>query len=147
MKKVRVINGPNLNMLGQREPETYGSTSLDQVIASLQTLGRELNLEIDHFQSNHEGELIDAIQDGREHQVSYFVINPGAYTHTSIGLRDAFLGIDIPFVEVHISNIFARDEFRKHSYLSDIASSTICGCGVLGYELALRYIADHLSDS
>ena len=147
MNKVRVINGPNLNMLGQREPDTYGTTGLDEVIDQMRTLGGELGLEIDHVQSNHEGAIIDAIQSGREHQIEFFVINPGALTHTSVGLRDAFLGIDIPFVEVHISNIFARDEFRKHSYLSDIAASTICGCGVLGYQLALRYIADRLSNS
>ena len=142
MKKVLLINGPNLNMLGTREPEKYGSTSLNDLVAHLVSVGKDLGLAVEHFQSNHEGQLIDAIQGCVGNGIEYCVINPGALTHTSVGLRDAFLGTDIPFIEVHISNIHAREEFRQRSYLSDIAQGTICGCGTLGYELALRVIAD-----
>ena len=145
MPKVLVLNGPNLNLLGSRETDKYGTTRLDQVINSLIRVGSDLEVEVTHEQSNHEGEIIDLIQSAGDKAIDYIIINPGALTHTSVGLRDAFLGVNIPFVEVHISNIFAREEFRRHSYLSDIATGTICGCGVFGYELALRFVVDHLS--
>lgn len=140
-KRILVVNGPNLNLLGAREPELYGSDTLDDIVALSSATAAELGLETRHVQSNHEGELIDAIHAAREDCVAV-VINAGAYTHTSVALRDALKGIALPFAEVHISNVHAREAFRHHSYLSDIASCVIVGAGIRGYEFAIRRIAD-----
>ncbi|MDP1534085.1 MAG: type II 3-dehydroquinate dehydratase [Rubrivivax sp.] len=137
--KILVLNGPNLNLLGTREPQTYGATTLAQVEAALQALATELGASLECFQSNHEGALIDRIQAARG-VVDAIVINPGGLTHTSVALRDALAGVAIPFIEVHVSNVHAREEFRHHSYLSGIARSVIIGCGVNGYGLALRQL-------
>ena len=131
-----VLNGPNLNLLGTREPAKYGSDSLAQVERRCAALAAELGVGVEFFQSNHEGALVDEIQ--RLATSPGLVLNAGAYTHTSVAIRDALAATGVPFVEVHISNVFAREEFRHASYLSDIAAGVIVGCGVQGYELALR---------
>lgn len=144
MSKVLVINGPNLNLLGTREPHIYGSTTLADVEAGLQAQAKEFGLELDCFQSNHEGAIVDRIHQARTEGVSFVLINPGAYTHTSVAIRDAFNGVAIPFVEVHISNVHKREAFRHHSYLSDVAEAVMAGFGTLGYNLALQFIAARL---
>lgn len=138
MKKVLVMNGPNLNLLGTREPEIYGSDTLADVMVRLEALATSRSLSFDHIQSNSEGTLIDRIHAAATDGTSFILINPGALTHTSIGLRDALLGVAIPFIEVHLSNVFARESFRHHSYLSDVAVGCIVGLGVQGYSLALE---------
>lgn len=138
--KVLVINGPNLNLLGLREPGIYGAETLADVSAKLDQLAPELGLEVEHFQSNSEGDIVTRIQQARGN-TGYVVINAGAYTHTSVAIRDALAGVDIPFVEVHISNVHAREAFRHHSYLSDRAVGVIVGLGTFGYEAALQFIA------
>jgi len=135
MASILVLNGPNLNLLGTREPATYGSTTLDDIEQRLRTQAK--GHELAFFQSNHEGALIDRIHQAGREDVDFILVNPAALTHTSIGLRDALLGVDIPFIEVHLSNVFAREPFRHHSYLSDIAVGVISGLGAQGYELAL----------
>jgi 3-dehydroquinate dehydratase II len=135
---ILVIQGPNLNLLGTREPEVYGKTTLEDIHKRLQELAKAQSVDLDTYQSNHEGELIDRIQNAKKDGVDFIIINPGAFTHTSVALRDVLAGVAIPFIEVHISNIHQREEFRKHSYLSDIATGVICGLGVMGYELALQ---------
>ncbi len=135
MASILVLNGPNLNLLGTREPATYGSTTLDDIEQRLRT--RAEGHELAFFQSNHEGALIDRIHQAGREDVDFILVNPAALTHTSIGLRDALLGVDIPFIEIHLSNVFAREPFRHHSYLSDIAVGVISGLGAQGYELAL----------
>lgn len=142
VSKLLVINGPNLNLLGLREPGVYGSTTLGDLERQCLEAARALGHELATFQSNHEGGLVDRIHTARGEAVQFIVINPGAYTHTSVALRDALLGVAIPFIEVHISNVHAREAFRQHSYLSDIAVGVITGLGIQGYELALR-AADH----
>lgn len=142
VSKLLVINGPNLNLLGLREPGVYGSTTLADLERQCGETARGLGHELASFQSNIEGGLVDRIHAARGEGVAFIVINPGAYTHTSVALRDALLGVDIPFIEVHISNVHAREAFRQHSYLSDIAIGVITGLGIQGYELALR-AADH----
>ncbi len=144
MSKVLVINGPNLNLLGTREPHIYGSTTLADVEAGLRAQAKELGLEMDCFQSNHEGAIVDRIHQARLEGVKFVLINPGAYTHTSVAIRDAFGGVAIPFVEVHISNVHKREAFRHHSYLSDIAEAVMAGFGTQGYNLALQFIAAKL---
>ena len=144
MSKILVINGPNLNLLGTREPHIYGSTTLTDVEAGLQAQAKELGLELECFQSNHEGAIVDRIHQARTEGVSFVLINPGAYTHTSVAIRDAFNGVAIPFVEVHISNVHKREAFRHHSYLSDVAEAVMAGFGTLGYNLALQFIAARL---
>jgi 3-dehydroquinate dehydratase II len=139
-----VINGPNLNMLGKREPETYGSLNLQQIVDGLEIYANELGLSLTHFQSNAEHELIDVIHQAFN-KIDFIVINPGAFTHTSIALRDALLSVSIPFIEVHLSNVHAREAFRQHSYLSDIAQGVICGLGAQGYEFALVAAKKYLS--
>ncbi len=134
---ILIANGPNLNLLGQREPERYGTHTLADICASLDALALSLNVSLSHFQSNAEHELIHAIQEARN-KTDFIIINAGAYTHTSIALRDALLAVQIPFIEVHLSNIYARESFRHHSYLSDIAVGIISGLGAMGYECALR---------
>ena len=138
--KILVLNGPNLNLLGTREPEVYGTDSLEDVEKSLQSLASKNSTDIDFYQSNSENELIERLHDAKQDSVDYIIIKPGAFTHTSIALRDAFLGVNIPFIEVHISNIYSREEFRKKSYLSDISKGLITGLGVAGYEFALLSI-------
>lgn len=135
--KVLLINGPNLNMIGMREPHIYGSTTLDQLEKQLIEQASHLQLDLHCYQSNIEGEIITQIQQAKFNNYDVILINPGAYTHTSIGIRDAFLSVQIPFIEIHISNVYARENFRQHSYLSDIASGILVGHGLFGYELAL----------
>lgn len=143
MVKVLCIHGPNLNLLGAREPKVYGKTTLKEINKAMQTLAKELGLTLEFFQSNHEGELVDAIQKAKG-KAQAVIINPGAFTHTSIAIRDAFLATGLPFIEVHLSNVFAREPFRRHSYLSDIALGVISGFGKNSYLLALRALAAHL---
>ena len=137
MSKILVLNGPNLNLLGVREPGIYGSTDLKEVNEKLLSIASENGVELETFQSNAEFEIINKIHSAMG-KVDYIVINPAAFTHTSVAIRDALLGVKIPFFEVHISNVHAREEFRHHSYLSDIATGVICGFGTDGYEYALR---------
>ncbi|TAH42358.1 MAG: type II 3-dehydroquinate dehydratase [Betaproteobacteria bacterium] len=144
MSKVLVINGPNLNLLGTREPHIYGSTTLADVENGLRAQAQELGLELECFQSNHEGAIVDRIHQARLEGVKFVLINPGAYTHTSVAIRDAIGGVAIPFVEVHISNVHKREAFRHHSYLSDVAEAVMAGFGTLGYNLALQFIAAKL---
>jgi len=141
---ILVIQGPNLNLLGTREPEVYGKTSMEDIHNKLGTISKSNAVELSTFQSNHEGELIDCVQKAKQDGVDFIIINPGAFTHTSVALRDALAGVAIPFIEVHLSNIHRREEFRKHSYLSDIATGVICGLGAIGYELALEAAIAHL---
>ena len=138
MTRILVLNGPNLNLLGTREPHIYGSTTLDDITASLTALAAQSGASVEQFQSNAEHELIDRIHAARTDGTTYILINPGAFTHTSVALRDALAGVAIPFIEVHISNVHAREAFRQHSYLSDIAVGVICVLGVQGYDLALQ---------
>ena len=135
---ILVIQGPNLNLLGTREPEVYGKTTLEDIHQKLAEIAKAHSVELSTYQSNHEGELIDRIQKAKLDGVNFIIINPGAFTHTSVALRDVLAGVAIPFTEVHLSNIHQREEFRKHSYLSDIATGVICGLGAIGYELALQ---------
>lgn len=134
--RILVLNGPNLNLLGLREPAHYGSLSLKQIVENLIKQAAELNVELEHLQSNREYELIEAIHAAHE-KIDFIIINPAAFTHTSVALRDALLGVNIPFIEVHLSNVHAREPFRHHSYLSDKAQGVICGLGAQGYEFAL----------
>jgi 3-dehydroquinate dehydratase II len=142
-KSILLINGPNLNLLGTREPAIYGSTTLSDVTASAEEQCKSLSIEFAHTQSNHEGVLIDRIHEARG-KVDAVVINPGAFTHTSVAIRDALVGVDIPFIEVHISNVHKREPFRHHSYLSDKAEAVICGLGVFGYEAAITFASRHI---
>lgn len=155
-RRVLLINGPNLNLLGKREPHIYGTTTLPDVEAQAQSQAAALGVTLETFQSNHEGAIVDRIQEAagwgpnvaadaqQQAKVSAIVINPGAYTHTSVAIRDALAGVDIPFVEVHISNVHAREAFRHHSYLSDKAVAVVAGLGVFGYQAALEFVARHL---
>ncbi|VFR17209.1 3-dehydroquinate dehydratase II [plant metagenome] len=138
-QRILVLNGPNLNLLGTREPQLYGSVTLAQVDERLAALGRELGVSVESAQSNHEGELVDRIQRAARESVEFIIINAGAYTHTSVALRDALAGVAIPFIEVHVSNVYKREPFRHHSYLSDQAVGVVAGLGTFGYEAALRY--------
>lgn len=142
--QVLLLNGPNLNMLGTREPEKYGSQTLAEIVSQLQTQAQALNVTLDHLQSNAEHELIDRIHQAKG-QVDYILINPAAFTHTSVALRDALLAVSIPFIEIHLSNVHAREPFRHHSYLSDIAAGVICGLGADGYSYALQTAVNRLS--
>lgn len=138
MASILVLHGPNLNLLGSREPEVYGSEKLDDVNTALTDAALAAGHHLLTMQSNAEYELIERIHDARMEGINYIIFNPGAFTHTSIALRDALLGVDIPFIEVHISNVYQREEFRQFSYLSDIAEGVICGLGSQGYLLALQ---------
>jgi 3-dehydroquinate dehydratase-2 len=138
-KKLLLLNGPNLNLLGTREPAVYGATTLADIEQAATAQAEAAGAEIACFQSNHEGALIDRIHAARQEGVDAIVINPGGLTHTSVALRDALAGVDIPFVEVHISNIYKREEFRHHSFLSAIALGTICGLGTDGYRFAIDF--------
>lgn len=134
-----VLNGPNLNLLGTREPSVYGTSTLPMIEAELSRMAADAGAQLDCFQSNHEGALIDRIQAARGQGVDFILINPGGLTHTSVALRDALAGVALPFIEVHVSNVHAREAFRQHSYLSAIAVGVICGLGVNGYRLALQH--------
>lgn len=142
--RVLVVNGPNLNLLGTREPHLYGATTLADVERQLHEQGRNAGVEVVCFQSNSEGGIVDRLHQARTDDTRFIIINPGAYTHTSIAIRDAFAAIMIPFCEVHISNVHAREPFRRHSYLSDLADGVITGLGTLGYSLALSYAVHRL---
>ena len=146
MASFLLLNGPNLNLLGTREPEVYGATRLDDIEANCIDLDKELGQSQDCYQSNAEHELIDRVQQAATDGVDFIIFNPGAFTHTSIAIRDALLAVAIPFIELHLSNTFAREEFRHNSYFSDIAESCLFGFGAYGYDLALfaasQYVAD-----
>lgn len=142
MKKIRVLHGPNLNLLGVREPHLYGPLSLEDLNQHLHLQAASFDMDLSTFQSNSESVLINAVHQAFSDQINYLIINPAAYTHTSIGLRDALLGVGIPFIEVHLSNIAARESFRHQSYFSDIAKGVISGLGPYGYSLALFAIIE-----
>ena len=145
MAQILLLNGPNLNLLGKREPQLYGADTLAAVEKHLKGMARDMGHELDTYQSNHEGELIDRIQKAGSDGVNFLLFNPGGYTHTSIALRDALLAVSLPFIEVHVSNPYRREHFRRHSYFSDIAAGVITGCGAQGYELALLAAARRLA--
>jgi 3-dehydroquinate dehydratase-2 len=147
MSKILVLNGPNLNLLGTREPGIYGAETLDTITAKLQAHAQQAGITLEGFQSNHEGALVDRIHAARLDHTQFILINPGAFTHTSVAIRDALLGVSIPFVEIHLSNVHARESFRHHSYFSDIAVGVICGLGAQGYELALAFALQRLSNN
>lgn len=138
MATILVLHGPNLNLLGEREPDIYGDTKLTDINQRLAQLAAEQNHQLLHFQSNAEADLVDRVQEARNEGVSFILINPAAFTHTSISLRDALAAVDIPFIEIHLSNTHAREDFRQHSYFSALAQGVICGLGPLGYELGLQ---------
>jgi 3-dehydroquinate dehydratase-2 len=139
-QNILVLHGPNLNLLGTREPGIYGTVKLDEINRNLENIAAEADVQLAHFQSNAEGELIDRIHEAGREQIGFIIINPAAYTHTSIALRDALAATGIPFIEVHLSNIFSREPFRKKSYFSDLARGVVTGLGPKGYELALDYV-------
>jgi 3-dehydroquinate dehydratase-2 len=143
--KLLVLHGPNLNLLGTREPNHYGSSTLAEINLALAHRAEVAGVHLEAFQSNHEGALIERVHAAREQGIRYLIINPAAYTHTSIALRDAIAGTGIPFVEVHLSNVHAREPFRRHSYFSDLAIGVITGLGSEGYLLALEYLLSRLS--
>ncbi len=144
---ILVIHGPNLNLLGQREPEVYGLLTLADINQQLIAQAQNAALELDTFQSNWEGAVVDRIHQAQKDGVQYIIINPAALTHTSVAVRDALLGVAIPFIEVHLSNVHAREAFRHHSYLSDKAIGVICGLGAKGYAAALDYIIEKIQSS
>lgn len=141
--QILVLHGPNLNLLGTREPEIYGSLTLAQINESLIALAAQLGVALQHWQGNHEGALVDRIQAAKADGTDFIIINAAAYTHTSVAVRDALAAVAIPFVEVHLSNLYKREAFRQHSYLSDLAVGLVTGLGADGYEAALRYAARH----
>lgn len=145
MAKLLLLNGPNLNLLGSREPDVYGGDTLQTITSRLQRQAKQLGHTLEAFQSNAEHKLIERIHQAGKDGIEYVIFNPGAYTHTSIALRDALLGVNIAFLEIHISNVFARESFRHHSYLSDIAKGVISGLGAKGYEMALETIDSWLT--
>lgn len=138
-RKILVLHGPNLNLLGSREPEHYGRDTLDSINQRLLQQAQQATASLETFQSNSEAELIDRIHQAGRDGVNFILINPAAFTHTSVALRDALAGVNIPFVEIHLSNVFARESFRHHSYFSDLAVGIISGLGAKGYELALEF--------
>ncbi len=147
MASLLLINGPNLNLLGSREPGVYGETNLSDVESRLTSLAREQGHELQCFQSNAEHEIVDRIQQAAGDKADFILLNPGAFTHTSIAIRDALLAVSIPFIEIHLSNVFAREEFRHNSYFSDIAAGCLFGLGAYGYELALNAATRQLEDA
>jgi 3-dehydroquinate dehydratase II len=147
MSSFLLINGPNLNLLGSREPDVYGATNLADIEKRCVEIAKELGHDLVCFQSNAEHELIDRVQQAAVDNVEFIILNPGGFTHTSVALRDAFLAVQIPFIEMHLSNTFAREEFRHNSYFSDIASSCLFGFGAFGYELALQAADQYVSTS
>src|SRR6188474_770450 len=142
MARLLLLNGPNLNLLGQREPEVYGSDTLASIEERAKIAAGKLGHELVPFQSNAEHELVDQVQAARANGIAFAIINPGAFTHTSVALRDALLGVKLPFIEVHLSNTHAREPFRKHSYFTDIAAGCVLGLGAYGYELAVRAVLE-----
>ena len=144
MRRILLVNGPNLNLLGRREPGYYGDATLTAIEARLKALAADRKATLESFQSNAEHELVDRIQALATQPVDFLILNPGAFTHTSIALRDALLAVAVPFIEVHLSNVHAREPFRHHSYFSDIAAGSIVGLGAQGYELALTAALDRL---
>ena len=147
MSAFLLINGPNLNLLGSREPAVYGATSLADIESACIDAANKMGHELDCFQSNAEHELIDRIQKAAVDGVDFIVLNPGGFTHTSVALRDALLAVQIPFIEIHLSNTFAREEFRQISYFSDIANSCLFGFGAYGYQLALMAASQYVADA
>jgi 3-dehydroquinate dehydratase II len=145
MARVLLLNGPNLNLLGSREPGVYGAETLESIEKRVAELARDAGHELVAFQSNAEAELIGSIHGAAAAGISFLIFNPGAFTHTSIALRDALLAVRLPFVEIHLSNTYAREPFRHHSYFSDIAAGVITGLGAFGYELAMRAAVKHLA--
>ncbi|MCX4189883.1 type II 3-dehydroquinate dehydratase [Methylophaga sp. OBS3] len=143
MANFLVLHGPNLNLLGQREPEIYGATTLDDINQQLKNAAAEAGHQLQTLQSNAEHELVDAVQQARGN-TDFIIINPAAFTHTSVALRDAFAAVDIPFIEVHLSNVHRRETFRQHSYFSELAVGVICGLGAQGYFLALQAAFNHI---
>lgn len=137
MARILVLHGPNLNLLGSREPEVYGRTTLAEIDATLERRAREAGHQLEHLQSNAEHVLVDRVQAARDDGTAFILVNPAAFTHTSVALRDALAAVAIPFIEVHLSNPHAREPFRHTSYFSDLATGLVAGCGALGYELAL----------
>ena len=144
VKSILVLHGPNLNLLGSREPRHYGIATLDDINAALKARGEAAGIQLETFQSNHEGALLDRVQQAGRDGVDFILINPAGYTHTSVALRDALAAVAIPYVEIHLSNVHAREPFRRHSYFSDLAVGVIAGLGAQGYELALEYALRHL---
>ncbi|VAW97886.1 3-dehydroquinate dehydratase II [hydrothermal vent metagenome] len=144
MSTILVIHGPNLNLLGEREPKHYGSDTLLDINARLTTLASNNGKKLLDFQNNAEHKIVERIHAARNEAIEFIIINPAAFTHTSVALRDALAAVEIPFIEVHLSNVHAREEFRKQSYLSDIAQGVITGLGAIGYELALQAALNHL---
>ena len=144
MATILVLHGPNLNLLGEREPEIYGSTTLDDINQRLESVARERGHHLLSMQSNAEYELVERVQEARHEGVNFILINPAAFTHTSVALRDALAAVHIPFIEVHLSNVHAREAFRHNSYFSDLAQGVICGLGPLGYELGLQAAIEFL---
>ena len=145
-KKILVLHGPNLNLLGTREPEHYGAVTLDTINRRLADRAQQAGVNCASYQSNVEGELVNRIQQAQREGVDFIIINPAAFTHTSIAMRDALAAVKIPFIEVHLSNVFAREEFRHRSYFTDLAVGIISGLGSTGYELALEYALQHAGD-
>lgn len=146
MRRILLINGPNLNLLGRREPGFYGEVTLAAIEERLRALAAARDTKLEAFQSNAEHELVDRVQALAQDPVGFLILNPGAFTHTSIALRDALLAVAVPFIEVHLSNVHAREPFRRHSYFSDIAAGSIVGLGAQGYELALTAALDRLDE-
>ena len=147
MAKLLLLNGPNLNLLGTREPEIYGSDTLDDIAKRLSQLAAKAKHTLKHEQSNSESELVNLIHQAARDKIDFILFNPAAFTHTSIAIRDALLGTQIPFIEIHLSNVYQREEFRQHSYFSDIAVGTIVGLGAQGYELALQAAISQLESN
>jgi 3-dehydroquinate dehydratase-2 len=139
VKNILIINGPNLNLLGTREPRHYGKDTLATINARLASRARQAKVRLNSYQSNSEAELVDRVQQAGRDKVDFIIINPAAYTHTSVALRDALAAVAVPFIEVHLSNVFARESFRRESYFTDIAVGIVSGLGAQGYELALEY--------
>jgi len=138
-KKILVLHGPNLNLLGAREPGIYGTETFDHINERLRRMAKGQQVSLEVFQSNHEGALIERVHAAKKQRISWIIVNPGGLTHTSVALRDAFAAVKIPFIEVHLSNIYSREPFRRHSYFSDLAVGTVCGLGGRGYDLALQF--------
>lgn len=147
MAQILLLHGANLNLLGMREPAIYGATTLNQINEQLANKAHQQGYTLDYLQSNHEGVLVDRIQAAAHDGTHYIIINPAAFTHTSVAMRDAILAVKIPFVEVHLSNVHARETFRHHSYFSDVAIGVICGLGAQGYDFALQYVLNALAHS
>lgn len=146
MKSILLINGPNLNLLGTREPQIYGTTTLSDIENSCKTHATSLRVSLDAFQSNHEGAIVDRIHAAGRDGIDGIIINPGAFTHTSVAIRDALLGVNIPFIELHVSNVHAREPWRHHSFFSDKASGVIVGLGVWGYRVAVEHVVANFKE-